>query len=184
MHGGATMSCLCKKKRVSRKKLEEVIDQLYKNKDYYRAQLKKNLRGVSEDFFKDMFQEFAIKMLRDYCMFDRRRDFRKWSGVMFFRICLDGFRRSRTRRKHYAVGLPWDEEKIAPEMFQKQTVSIDMIDALDELSAVGPHAWLVYDSYLMGSSTKELAEEMGAPENTVKTRKRAVMVKLEERAKK
>ena len=108
----------------------------------------------------DLSQEAFIKTFRNIKRFDVSRDFFPWFYRILKNLCLDHFKRIRTRRE-----VPLEEVKILPLEKEDKEMKEAVWMGIEELSF--EQREIIILRYFRGYSYQEIAEMTGKPLGTV-----------------
>jgi len=125
-------------------------------------------RGFQQAEADDMAQEVFIKAYRGLAGLQDRDHFARWLYGIAGHVAADAARSRKRRAEH--IGLEDSEEiaapRIEPDIFQAE--SADVIRAMGELPE--DQRMVLTLRYLEGLSPKEIAERLGEPRGTVRSR--------------
>jgi RNA polymerase sigma-70 factor (ECF subfamily) len=132
---------------------------------------------------EDVVQETFVRAWRSAASFDHRRaSLRTWLFAIARNVVHD-VRRNRATRVPATGPLDADEPGDRDDPFDRLLERIELDEALRRLSA--EHRRVVLDVYFLGRTCAELADELGIPASTVRSRLyygvRALRVILEEK---
>jgi RNA polymerase sigma-70 factor, ECF subfamily len=132
------------------------------------------VRGDAE--VDDMAQEALIAVLRGLPSYRGEGTFRSWADRVVARATFAALRRRRADDARRAAAppelLPVDDSPAAAEYLARR----DLARLLDELPAEQRHALVLH--HAVGMSVPEIADEVGVPQETVRSRLRLGMASL------
>ena len=126
------------------------------------------------DEAEDLTQDVFLKLFKSLATFDRRANFSTWLISVSRNLCIDHYR--STRREHDVVTHDIDVVTLAqpagaesPHMLMERRDRVALLrDALDKLAPSLRTAVMLRD--IQELSYQEIAERLGVPEGTVKSR--------------
>lgn len=121
---------------------------------------------------EDLFQETWLRVVQAAARFDRSRRFSTWLFQIATNLCRDRWRRSRIEPDDAVARAASDEGRAAVRNEDEMTVA----RLLDRLSDV--HREVVVLRYFHDLSEDEVAEIVGCPRGTVKSRTHNALARL------
>lgn len=140
---------------------------------------------------EDLMQETFLRVIRGAESYEKQAKFTTWLYTIARNLCVDASRRAKHRRAD-SLDAPLDEEEGSATLLDRTAdpkVAVDRSVISKQLgehiqravSALGPEQREVFLlREVMDLPFKEIAEIVGCPENTVKSRMRYALEKLRE----
>jgi len=126
------------------------------------------------DEAEDLTQDVFLKLFRSLVTFDRRANFQTWLVSVSRNLCIDHYRSVRKERETIDRTVnPNDLSPISAEVsphvaLERRDLAKHLQRALDDLPKPLKKAVVMRD--LQDMSYQEIAEQLGVPEGTVKSR--------------
>ncbi len=138
---------------------------------------------------EDIFQETFLRVWRQAFRFDPGRRFKTWLYAIALNLCRDELKKSR-RHRHLSLEaagnqgeegfrpLDWieDAKPGPPETAWERELERVLRSKLDRLAP--PHREVVLMSRLLGLKSEEIAEILGVPPGTVRSRLHYALIEL------
>jgi RNA polymerase sigma-70 factor, ECF subfamily len=134
----------------------------------------RNRQGADPE---DIFQETWLRVIRSAHRFDSRRRFSTWVFQIAVNLCRDAYRRSQTQPR--ANGIDVDAQ-VFPN---REAAAPDRLVLKQLMSMLHPEdRELIHLRFLEGFREREIAEILGIPLGTVKSRTHHIIKKLRDHA--
>lgn len=115
---------------------------------------------------EDFTQELFLKIIEKPHLYNPDRRFRTWIYTVASNLCKNEYRRPQLPDTYFEQEDIWTEE--LPEMIDNQLFEQHLRSAIDQLSATHHQCFVL--RYQEELSVAEIAEIVGCPEGTVKSR--------------
>jgi RNA polymerase sigma-70 factor (ECF subfamily) len=117
---------------------------------------------------EDVAQEALLRAYKGFSKLRERGAFRGWLCRIAWRLALDKQRGTRRRERRELAADPGSPERTAEQMAASSEIEGHLARAMDELPEKLRQALVL--AAIEGHSTREVAELLGLPEGTVKSR--------------